>query len=53
MIFTSIEQPKKIGKTDLEIIKILTKNARESIVSIANKLNISAKTASARIKRAY
>jgi len=50
MIFTSVDQPEKLNKTDLEIIKILTKNARESIVSIASKLKISAKTASAKIK---
>lgn len=50
MIFTSVDQPEKLDKTDLEIIKILTKNARESIVSIANKLKISTKTASSRIK---
>jgi Lrp/AsnC family leucine-responsive transcriptional regulator len=51
IIFTSIDKTEKIDKKDLEIIKMLTKNARESIVSIANKLKISAKTVSARIKQ--
>jgi DNA-binding Lrp family transcriptional regulator len=50
MIFTSMDEKEKVDKTDLEILKILTKNARENIVSIAQTLKLSTKTISARIK---
>ncbi len=50
MIFTSIDKEEKIDKTDIELLKILTKNARSNITTIAQKLNITTKTASVRIK---
>jgi len=41
----------KLDKTDLKIIKILAENARESIVEIANKLNITVDIIRYRIKK--
>lgn len=51
MLFTTIDKEEKIDNQDLEILKILTKNARQSIVAIAQKLGISTKTVSAKIKQ--
>ncbi|MBU3940845.1 MAG: Lrp/AsnC family transcriptional regulator [Nanoarchaeota archaeon] len=50
LVFTSVGKPERIDKTDLNILKILTKNARESLVSIAGKIKVSTKTVSSRIK---
>jgi Lrp/AsnC family leucine-responsive transcriptional regulator len=50
MIFTSMGETEKIDRTDSDILKVLTKNARDSIVSIARTLKLSTKTVSARIK---
>ncbi len=49
MVFTSVDKPERVDKIDLEILKILTKNARENIVDIADKLKITTKTVSVRI----
>lgn len=41
----------KVDEIDLKILKILSNNARASLVEIANKTNLSAKTINHRIKR--
>lgn len=41
----------KIDKIDFEILKILRRNSRESLISIGNKLNISSMLVHQRIKR--
>lgn len=50
VIFTSVDKEEKIDAMDLEIIKILTLNARASLVNISRQLDLSAKTVAARIK---
>ena len=50
LIFTEVGALAKIEKKDLEILKILAKNARENLVSIAGKLKITAKTVSKKIR---
>ncbi len=41
----------KITETELEILKLLAPNSRVSVVEIAKKLNLTAKTVSAKIKQ--
>ena len=49
-IFITEPEEAKLGETDIEILKLLAPNSRTSILKIAKKLKISAKTASSRIK---
>ena len=50
MAFTSCNTPEKIEKIDIDLLKLLTINARESIAFIARTLDVSTKTISTHIK---
>lgn len=50
IIFTAIDEEENVDSIDLNIIKILSKDARSSLVTIAKILKLSTKTVSARIR---
>jgi len=49
-VFITEPAETKLDETDIEILKLLAQNSRISVLEIAKKLKISAKTASSRIK---
>lgn len=49
--FMGGELEEKVDKTDIKILKILSKNSRTPLLEISKKLNISQKTIAYRIKR--